>query len=503
MPVQLDFGGFDPSFLGVTLRFCNERAWRTYQESSQSPRPLPITSGDPDERFETLSLTSVISHECRHFHDFFLTPYSANVFRLRIQALLNLLQLLPALTASAGKNCIPVPVSKWCRLRDSERKDFLSRLPPRRDTQRWIPVEFPCLDEHSLATRPEAALINSPEGLKALTVAASYSLGHIRDFTYNPHMVSGQDSFQPWQVFELSGLLIQVQDVWFSYGPKETEFFIQYVMDRQRNPYGDMLRAVCVMWRQMKREVDLGITSVMTLWSLLGSYKKDAWKACPTVRFMRLWDHACKNGIDRRSTDPVELFDHWSRALRLSTVDEGLDDTLRTLRHVREVIQQRVLGIEDSFLAKTYGAFLFRVADGVVRASEHMVGEFRRNPSGYAYPHLYIEQASVFINPALRITTDGAGAFLNFLSSEDELSKKGYIVEWAIQQGDQYLIASIIAPYALSKFKFLDIHDVHKLSTMIDLTDFIFAQTARARADVQRAGYVWFSKTDLKPLEML
>lgn len=83
MAIQLDFGGFDPSFVGVTIRFGNERIWRIYQAFRASPDPLPVSSLPRDERFEALSAISVLSHEVRHFHDFLLTPYSARVFNLQ------------------------------------------------------------------------------------------------------------------------------------------------------------------------------------------------------------------------------------------------------------------------------------------------------------------------------------------------------------------------------------------------------------------------------------
>ena len=123
MGVQQDFGGFDPSFLGVTIRFGSDRSWQIYENAVESAEPLPIPAGNSsEETFETISITSVLSHEVRHFHDFFLTSYSAYLFRLRIQLLLNILELLPRLTESDGHyNCVPIPISKWCVLSAVER----------------------------------------------------------------------------------------------------------------------------------------------------------------------------------------------------------------------------------------------------------------------------------------------------------------------------------------------------------------------------------------------
>src|SRR5450755_1996275 len=108
MAIQMDFGGFDPSFLGVTIRFGSAGAWNAYQDLSESE--LPSIPPDPDEAFERLSIASVLAHETRHFHDFFLSPYSARVFRWRVSALASLMQLMPLLIEDEA-NCMPLPLS--------------------------------------------------------------------------------------------------------------------------------------------------------------------------------------------------------------------------------------------------------------------------------------------------------------------------------------------------------------------------------------------------------
>ena len=502
MAVQQDFGGFDPSFLGVTIRFGNERSWRIYDDALASTQPLPIPAGsNPDEQFERISITSVLSHEVRHFHDFFLTSYSAYLFRLRIQLLLNVLELLPSLVGDTVRyNCVPVPISKWCVLPDSDRSARLSKLPPRADGKPWVSVGLPYLDQEALESAPGPKILSgSPEAVQKLMAAAIRGQARIHDLTYNPTTVSDTASFQPWQVFELSGLLVQMQEIWHYYGVKETENFTNYLIS-SRTPYGAMLRVMRHMWGKMQLPFDTRLTSAMVSWSLLGSYERDSWKACPTERFVRLWTHLLERGIPRPAGRLTSLFDDWSKATELSTVDEGLHDTLSTFRRAHDAVRD-FAKVKESFAAESFGPFLVEVLDAVAKTSEHMIAAFRRNPDRYVYPDLYIQEISSFANPSIRLLADGG--FIHFDSPRETRDKKGYIVEWAIQENGEDLIASMIAPCSLSNHAFLRARDVQKLSAMISLTDFLFAAKARARIDIQRSGRVWFSAAELRPVEIL
>jgi len=498
--VQQDFGGFDPSFLGVTIRFGSDRSWQIYENAVESAEPLPIPAGNSsEETFETISITSVLSHEVRHFHDFFLTSYSAYLFRLRIQLLLNILELLPRLTESDGHyNCVPIPISKWCVLSAVERTRQLSRLPGRADGKPWVAVDLPYLDKKALEPAPGPKIVeDSMEAVQNLIAAAIRGQSRIRDLTYNPQTVSDTASFQPWQIFELSGLLVQMQEIWHYYGVPETESFTNYLIS-SKTPYGAILRVAWHMWGKTQRPLDSGLTSAMVTWSLLGSYERDAWKACPTERFVRLWTHVAKHGMPQAGARFTSLFEEWSRATELSTIDEGLSDALRTFRRAHDAVRD-FAKVKGSFSAESFGPFLLRVLDGVVKTSEHMIAAFRQNPDRYVYPHLYIEHISSFANPSVRLLADGG--FIRF-NSPKKGREKDHIVEWAVEQGSDNLIASMIVPSSLSEHVFLEAHDVHRLSAMIALTDFLFADKARARADIQRTGRVWFSQSDLKPIEM-
>ena len=503
MAIQLDFGGFDPSFIGITLRF-NNRSWQLFEAVSRSPEPVPVYHLRADEKFESLSALSVLSHEVRHFHDFLLTSYSAHLFRLRILALLNLLEALPFVVTGDG-NCVPVPISAWCRMSEEGRQRAFSWLAPRPDSEPWVPVYLPHVDDSqpSPPLSSHMPMPRTPEILEAVIRAATYHRGRIYQFTWNPRTVRGTTSIQPWQIFELSGLLVQIQDLWHTYGPDETDFFLEHLQSVGNNPYAMVLHLGRYVWTKLGLPFDTALTSAMVSWSLLGSYERDQWRACPTERFMLLCDHFLKEGAPGGDIDLGDLFNAWSRKLHLSSVEEGLADSRKTFHRVRELIDTKVLkGAAAGTFSADHGELLMRVADGVARANEHMIEQFLENPYAYVLPNQYIKHANAFVSPALRCVAEGGG-FLLSVKKKEELEKRGYIISWATQCDEGELVVSLIKPYHLSRFVFLEPHDVLEVSDLIGLTDFLFADVERARGDVQRARGILFQSSNKAPVEIL
>lgn len=500
MGIQLDYGGFDPAFIGITLRFSNARAWQTFDASRKADAVLQLAELTPDEGFEAISTTSVISHEVRHFHDFLLTPYSARIFKLRIQALVNAHQTLSFLFDDSP-NCILTPISTWCRLTDTERQRELSYLPARPGDQQWKPVVIPFIQDETLShpQSPRVELVRD-EALEQLIRAAMTAAQRIEELTYNPCTIREKASFQAWQVFELSGLLVQHQDVEQTRGAKASQFFVDYLLASRDNPYAQMLQLVAGPWKAAGRPLDRDMASAMATWSLLGSYEKDQWKACPSTRFIDLWQYLSKKGIPASVDDLLILFDFWSEQLGLSTVADGLKETRKTFHQLVTLLDDYIKQFYSARFFKIYGPMLKRVANGIADASDHMATEFNNDPFGYVFPGRYVNDASRFVSPILRIMFEGGG--LTISDTQKALERRGYIIQWAAKTGKGDIISSMIEPYAFSEKSFLNPQDVDQLATMIGLTDFLFAESARARFEVQRPGRSYFEGSNTIPIEI-
>jgi hypothetical protein len=499
--IQLDYGGFDPTFLGITIRFGTLSAWEAFDTFANTAEPVSFSDLPENMRFEALATVSVVSHEARHFHDFMLSPYSARIFRLRIQSLINLLGLLPHLL-NKDSNCLFVPLSKWSVLSPEARARYVGGLPPKSDGQQWKAVPIPVLKPADDQEVPSGSrLVSWQESPEKLLQAAILLQNRIADLTYNPKTVVHGKSLQPWQLFELSGLVVQLEDLYHTYGPAETEFFLRRLAGAEKNPYGGMLALAFVLADKFRRPFDARLTSAMAFWSFMGSYEKDGWNACPTERFVRLWDLISRDGFPAYTSDLMLLLNNWSSRLQLSTVEEGLVETETLISAFAGKVAEVFSNYKSTFTSKEFGKLIVQIVQGVQKSNQHMVKIFRDDPWGYVAADQYLAKIPQFINPLLRICFDTS--FLHSPLTVDELSHKGYLVQWAREKDQGTDLFSFIRPFVVSPFVFFDSRDVDELQQYFGLVDFLFAERARARIDIQRPGRAFFSDSHISPIEIL
>jgi hypothetical protein len=500
--IQLDYGGFDPAFVGITTSFSTRRAWETFDSFLKSSDPIQPSSQSDDERFEWLAVTSAVTHEVRHFHDFLLSPYSARIFKLRVQAAINLIQLLPHLLDETA-NCIPVPLPVWCGLADQLRSRELSFLPERKSGEPWVPVKLPFIPKLGL---PRGFVHGSHElwdkPVEVLLAAAAQAHERIREYTHNPRATETGVSLQPWQVFELSAVLIQIQDVWHTYGAEETEFFLNYLLKGTCSPYGAVLQTCKLPWDRRGAAFDTRIASAMAFWSMCGSYEKDGWSACPAVRFTSLLTNVA-SGKARASlrSELFALFDEWSDVTSLSSVNEGLDETARVYQKLMERVVELPIRFHEKMFSGDIEETVARVVGGVLESSQRMIACVRADPESYVLPDCYVSpRAANYVNPIVRHVFDGSG--LTFTVPKSELEREGYRFEWLTTIGNREVVVSMIRPFTLSKHAYLKASDVSDYFTLVSLTDFLFARESRARRDVQLSGRSFFQKANLIPVEL-
>lgn len=498
MGIQLDFGGFDPAFIGVTLRLMNARAWKFHNEHRASDTPLPVAHLPPDERFEALSIASVLMHELRHFHDFFLSAYSARVFKLRLQSLANVMQILPYLFADEA-NCLPLPLPKWCRMDPTTRAKYLNRLPGRADRQPWIPVALPQIHNSDPPLQKGPVVLDANEALAQLIRAALSNHEWINEFAAGAFSQREKLHFQPWQILELSALIVQMQELWTTYGEAEVNHFILSVLAAEKSPYAAMLRVVMYMEKQLG--LPLQVASAVASWSLFGSYTKDKWNACPTARFSALWSHLQTRGFEGSPEDIPDLFARWSHDLKLSTVEEGVRDAQGIYARAHDLLQSQFKASGSNLLDELGGTLFCRVAEGVARASAHMVRQFLADPGAYTHPLCYLQDPSLYVCPVLRLMCDDSLGWISPVPIA-ELEREGCRVIWASAVEGKEVIHAMIEPLPLSKFVYLDVADVDEFATQIALTDYFFSETVRDSLDVKLAGRIYFSNHPSRPFEV-
>ena len=504
MTIQLDYGGFNSDFLGITLKFDKIQLWKIFDDFRKSEKLPKVDKLTPDEPFETLSITSTLSHEVRHFHDFLLSPYSIQIFSNRVQLLINTLQILVFLFDNTA-NCVPIPITKWCKLNKSQREREFLYLPDRQDKLPWKPIHFPFIGNlNDVSMEPcdiEVGKYGEDYALEKLIKASSVLRSRIKQLTFNPDMVRGAISFQPWQIYELSGLIIQMQDIWVTYGEKHTQSFIDYLLAKYPNsPYSLMVSIIAEMWKDAGQPFDTRLTSAMITWCLLGSYEKDGWKACPTMRFVYLWNHIRENGM-KKSSDLLQTFNEWSNIFNVSTTADAITETQVRLNKLAILINDNLSNFPNIPIIKTYAPLLKRVVKNIAFSNDIMIKRLNENPEHYINPNEYLRNANNFVLPVLRIMFDNEKPCIN-KTTKESLENKGYLIDYLKETDDNFFLTSIIEPPSHKKLSFLDIRDVELFTNLIRLTDFIFSENNRTNSEMQRTGQYYFKLLKKTPIEI-
>lgn len=494
MAIQQDFGGFDPIFPGVTISFSRSEAWQkvdSYIADSTSP---PLVGSD-EEKFELLSLISVLSHELRHFHDSLLSPYAIRVLRLRFHALLGIVQILPDIVKD-GPNCIGVPISAWCALDEDARAKYIENLGTPQLSSKWIPVPLPYLSSERPST--SGATAHSPEAVAAIISAAVARRDQISELT-NRATRDGPYSVQPWQIFELSALLVQIEEIRSAYGADAVDLFLKSLLALSPNPYAEILQITDAVWRKLNWSYSAPFAMASVVWSLFGSYEKDQWNACPAERYMRLLNHFLERGVNE-DLDPTEswfdVFNRWSAALKLSTVQEGLDEARQNLIRISEAAKNITDATKMDDLLKP----ILQGLAAIGRAHLHNAIEFQNDPGAYISPARYLKSPTL-VDPVLRVVfREGA---LQIPKTKSELDREGKYLHWGIEDNGGVRAFSMSFPFKFSSIPSMKTELAFELFDLFGLVDFVFENSpTRSRDDVKRPGQEFFRQLQLTPFEV-
>ncbi|MEA2840156.1 MAG: hypothetical protein QOF41_1486 [Methylobacteriaceae bacterium] len=376
--IQDDYGGFDSTFLGVTLRFW-PKSWDLFgrfHAQDRDPEEV-IRIGNMalkesvDEAFDTFSIGTVMLHEVRHFHDFILSPYGNHILRLRLLAAVNGVQVIGRLRAK--NSVIPVPLPKWRRMQHNERTIL---------AHQW-----------SRVLRREAISFDcdlDPEGTRAL-VETEKAYGRIKDFVSAPPNETGI-VYQPYHLFEGSAIAVQANNVFTVFGIKHSELFLNYLL-ANKTAYTLPLRAWYALCQRQGQLIDIALLSAAISWSLLGNYSVEGWEACPTTRFAKLFALFEKEGLPRFDRPVASLFERWSEQLSSSPVAESIRDALQ---RNRELLQKlKALPVEFGDLSQTFGSF--------IQAQELLSKHFLEATDVYVRPDLYADHVDDLVSAPIRV----------------------------------------------------------------------------------------------------
>jgi len=481
--VQPDYGGFDPKFLGITLRFYaqNPDTWELYKRiEAASELPFELVKqgnaalqGGTAKAFEFFSLGTVLPHEARHFHDFLLSPYGNRIFRLRLMAAANGTQA--AGSFKSADKFVPCPIPKWRRKTASEREVLAAG---------W------------------RAQLNRDDHFEDFDVAPEYTTlfeqientySRIKDHLHNPVTVRGEVSFQPCHIFEASALLVQIQHVYSVFGEPHANLFLNVIFNEpSARTYTMVVRLLATVWEKAGFQRDFNVMSAAISWTLFGDYERDGWSACPTERFVKLYGYLSDSGPPVPDTSCSDLFDEWTEALGVTSVTEALQSNAAS--------NQRLVDKFDELFGGTWSKVFPEVMSGaraLVAAHSHMALRFIEKPDDYVSPYGYFENMRNWVAAPVGVQFTGGAMRLN------KGSLSGIKIHKAFDHDPNYLtVFRFYLDEPLPGVKLIDADLAQDLSDVISLTDFLFAEFNRDDPDFEIARQT-LEEEGILPLEVL
>jgi hypothetical protein len=414
--IQPDYGGFDPRFLGVMIRFQapSFATWDLFQRiHAGDPNPAEIVrlgnaalQEPPDRAFQVFAASTVLVHELRHFHDFLLSPYGNTLFRLRLTTVLNGLRAIGPLLGRRGT--VPVPLTTWIE-KSPQEQNVLASL--------WAAL---------LRPRAFRAPRLGPASLQLLRACrATYQ--SIQNLLVNPDTQFSPEPFQPAHLFEASAALVQEQNVYTMFGAPHRELFSDVLMgDSRIGAYSLVLRTLYPLWNQAGRLADSELVGAIVTWSILGDFLNDGLAASPSVRFARLLHLLRSEGRPPKRKPVDRLFEDWNRRLGYTPWPASLERNLASSNKMLMEIQGHR---RDSAEVTAAVDELLPALEGLVAASRHMAAAFGDNMRAYVNPYRYLENLRLWAAAPIMLNFEGGGPVKETLFPEDMHVRKAKEIE--------------------------------------------------------------------------
>jgi hypothetical protein len=342
---QGEYGVFNPRFLGISLLFESPENYRTHLQYMMEDEPPPMASSD----LNRIAVISSLDHEVRHYHDFLLSPYSYQLFRLRLQALANGGQALSSIARELDGNCLPVPLSRWLTLTGSERQRQVMEWRTGLDSD-ITPVKLPVIDADELLRNKDPgqfsiAHLPAEQQFALYVEIAARAYARIEQLTAGFGASDHAPYLSPRNVHEASALTSQIAAVFVGQGLEQSLRLIDFLLDSQLGhalTWQKFLQVALLLEEQMSPRDDpesllraVQRIQTITTWCLLGNYQLDGEQACPAVRFQLLAAGLVSDPENRKwssivtdKDDLKRMWDYWDKRSRVSPWQKSLETLL-------------------------------------------------------------------------------------------------------------------------------------------------------------------------------
>jgi hypothetical protein len=383
--MQSDFGGYDPSFLGVTIHLRSDRAVEiALSEPGDAAAVVGLQQAESegaDALFERLALSSVRIHETRHFHDSLLAPIGAEIFWRRFLITFYGMQLISLVRDLAGRLergewLLPVPLTRWLQADERARSEW---------AERWcrhfgvgVRVLDLCDPGHDLG----------PDFVQLIDTINRHSAEMAKIFREDLQV---SRRIRSMHVFEASALLAQWASISELHGEARAQHFIDCLFGDPRSAYAgalDFMRVIAVA--RGSDELDLPVLQAALTWSQVGYEEKVDESKRPLVRLARLVKLLAERGLPSSAAvaDARRVFDEWDTALGEPSTFDGLMGSLRDDELMAKRIQSAAEG--EPSPGQAFAKVMLPSLQMWLDARRSMVSRFVANPGLYCDPIGYV-----------------------------------------------------------------------------------------------------------------
>ncbi len=431
-PFAYELGVFDPTFPGITLHYPNEATLQKASEVADLRHRLIVQdllrrnpemsvtdatparveeqlfqnpdigihlspeekdaigrkfiAYDPDNAVANLAIASAFQHERRHFHDWLLSPYTAEINTIRSEVFVNYIRVRMALDAD-GTTVIPVPLPRWLRKSEADRQALVDMWQSLLgDTVR---IQLPDL------RHPEVTAVID-------VITRRYrSIGMLFE-RFDPHAGTQLAGTQidGAALFEASALQIQIQAIHDLFGETAKNLFYEAMQAPEspiRYAFFPKAMAMAMLLHRPGETAESGILSfendtlsTIATWCLLGSNAADSANAHPLTRLEHAFRCVVERGLsslDRPASEILDELDSFSGTMPYR-------DLLRHSIAQGDRIVERMENMVDDYRR---GSDFLR---GIVQAQRflhtlhaYMARLFMHDPDGYCQPTDYLDRS--------------------------------------------------------------------------------------------------------------
>lgn len=345
-PYLKTYGHFDPSFPCITINFPNEDIWNKHEEvenlnqlrflnEMQKKHPdwdltpenlskflfdfngFSIESVESfgnyfiekynEEVLDLFMISSTYMHERRHFHDWLLCPNTSFVNAIKLSLCLNTHYSYYWL--SLNSNRIPVPLSKWSQMNNSD-KDFMLDI-----------ISAPLKKEDILL--PE--ILKNPDFIESLkTVDKNYELINTIfepvDKSINMHFST---------IFETSAYCVQIQTIHDKFG-ENAKRIVERQVQQQDNTYDYLTGYTFSSYLNSSAGEILENEIILKLvtWCQLGNQIIDVKNSNPFYRLSMLNEFIKEYGIPKPGVNSNDLYAKIDKFAKCKSYKKCLSDSL-------------------------------------------------------------------------------------------------------------------------------------------------------------------------------